>query len=143
MEAYREGATLRQVADRYGVSSSHVYRTVRRVAPGIMRAPGSPRPLAPNEKDRDFVEAYSAGATLDEVAERYGVSWRTVYRRIRKVAPWIMRERGPPPTAEPNERDRRIMENRRAGMTLAAIGELEGITPSRVHAVLKHWRYEE
>ena len=35
------------------------------------------------------------------------------------------------------------MANRKAGMTLAEIGELEGISRQRVHAVLKRWRYAE
>ena len=91
--------------------------------------------------DNDILEAYRAGASLAEVGERYGISWRTVHRRIRKAAPWIMRRAGNPPPLEPNERDRRIIENRRAGMTLAEIGELENISHQRVHFILKRWRY--
>ena len=91
--------------------------------------------------DEELLVAYRAGATLDEVAARYGVSWRTVYRKIRRAAPWIMRSPGNPRRPEPNERDRRIMESRRAGMTLEEIGESEGISRSRVHTILKRWRY--
>ena len=93
--------------------------------------------------DEEILVAYRAGASLAEVGERYGISWRTVHRRIRKAAPWIMRSPGNPPPPEPNERDLRIIANRRAGMTLVEIGELEGISHQRVHSILKRWRCAE
>ena len=89
------------------------------------------------------MEAYREGATLSQVGKRYGMSNRTVLTRIRAVAPWILRRRGPIPRPDPNERDRRIIANRQKGMTLAEIGELEGISRQRVHAILKRWRYAE
>ena len=143
VKAYREGASLSQVADRYGVSRSHVYRTILRLAPSTMRKQGPPRRTSPSERDLEIVEAYREGATLDQVADRCGVSWRTVYRTIRAIAPWILRRQGAPRRPDPNERDRRILENRRAGMTLAEIGELEGLSRQRVHVILKRWRYAE
>lgn len=93
--------------------------------------------------DLDLVAAYMEGATLEQVGERFGISWRTVHRRIRKVAPWIMRPRGNTRRADPTERERRIFEMRRAGMSLHMIGDLEGISRQRVHAILKRWRYTE
>ena len=91
----------------------------------------------------EIVEAYREGATLDQVAERCGVSWRTVHRTIRAVAPRILRRQGAPRRPDPSERDRRILANRQAGMTLAEIGELEGISRQRVSIVLKRWRHAE
>lgn len=143
VEAYREGASLSQVADRYGVSRSRVYRTILRLDPGVIRKQGPSRRTSPSERDLEIVEAYREGASLDRVADRFGVSWRTVYRTIRAVAPWILRRQGAPKQPDPNERDRRILARRQAGMTLAEIGELEGISLQRVHVILKRWRYAE
>ncbi len=89
------------------------------------------------------MRAYRQGATLEQVADRYGIVWITAYRRIRRAAPWIIRPKGNPPATEPSERDRKVLESRRAGMTLAEIGELEGISHQRVHQILKRWRYAE
>ena len=93
--------------------------------------------------DEDLVAAYREGLTLEEVGERFGISWRTVHRRIRKAAPWVMRSPGNPPPKEPNERDLRIIENRRAGMKLREIAALEGITHQRVFNILKRWKYQD
>ena len=89
---------------------------------------------------KKIVEAYREGATLQQIEDRYGVSITTSHIIIHRLAPGLMRGKGGPRRLVPSERDRRILENRRTGMTLEEIGELEGISRQRVYAVLKRWR---
>ena len=97
------------------------------------------RRIAPTE----VVEAYREGATLHQLADRYGVPVITCHRIIHELAPGLMRGKGAPRRSMPSARDRRILENRRTGMSLGAIGELEGISNQRVSAVCKRWRHAE
>ena len=95
------------------------------------------RRIAPTE----VVEAYREGATLQQLADRYGVPLISCHRIIHELAPGLMRGKGAPRRSTPSERDRRILENRQTGMSLGAIGELEGISNQRVSAVCKRWRH--
>ena len=52
--------------------------------------------------DDDLVEAYREGLTLEEVGERFDLTYKVVRYRIYKAAPWILRPKGLPPRAEPN-----------------------------------------
>lgn len=76
--AYDAGETVEMLAVRYGCSTT----TVREVlaAEGVgLRPPGPRSPLVGREAE--VATAYEAGATVRELAERFGANQRT----IRKV----------------------------------------------------------
>lgn len=49
---------------------------------------------APTQRTLDMVEAYQVGATLDEVADLYGVSMQRVHEAVQRHAPESMRPQG-------------------------------------------------
>jgi transposase-like protein len=76
--AYRAGATIEVLAERHGCSTESIRSVLHDASVGL-RARGPRSPLAGAEAD--VVAAYEAGATLRELAERFGANART----IRKV----------------------------------------------------------
>lgn len=77
--AYRDGASMRQAAERFGVSPTEVMRALRRTQTPS-RAPGRSRAV----DDACVVELHTAGRTQAEIAAELGihpVSVRRVYRR--------------------------------------------------------------
>lgn len=89
------------------------------------------------------MEAYREGATLLQIRDRYGAPLATLHRIIHRRAPGLMRAKGGPRLSVPSERNRRILENHRAGMSLAEIGRREGISRQRVFTVLRRWQHAE
>ena len=126
VEAYREGATLQQVADRFGVSPGMVARTVRRIAPEATRSKGPPPRLSSTEA-RQVVEAYREGATLQEVGDRFGVSGAVVARAIRRIAPEAMRPKGHRPRLSSTE-EWQLVEAYREGATLQEVADRFGVS---------------
>ena len=92
---------------------------------------------------KQIVEAYRKGATLEQIGKRYGVAFSHVHAMLLKLAPELRRGKPRPRQSDPNERERRMLEARRAGLTLAEIGKQEGLTRQRVHAILKRLRRAE
>jgi predicted transcriptional regulator len=95
VDAYEAGATVEELAELHGCSVI----TVRMVLDGegvTLRARGPRSPL--EGREAELAADYEAGATVRDLAERYGANQRT----IRKVlAEWgvTMRPPGRKPTA--------------------------------------------
>jgi len=91
---YRAGATLRDLAARYGVSTKTVARALRQH--GVVVRPAGCRRGVPSSEDAQLVSAssrvraviddvvwqYRAGATLAALAERYEVSSSSIRRAL-------------------------------------------------------------
>lgn len=78
VEAYRRGDTIPQLAERYHCSTESI-RTALRLEGVEARRRGPRSPLEGREDE--VATAYRAGATVRELAERFGADVRT----IRKV----------------------------------------------------------
>lgn len=79
IEAYQAGASILQVAARYGLSQDAAGRRLR-AAGCPMRARGSNRIEIPAEELRRMV---SAGASLAVMARRFGTTKTTIANRLR------------------------------------------------------------
>lgn len=113
-EAYRNGATLHELARRFGMKYSAVRRKL--VEMGVkLRAPGPPRKLASPE----MVSDYESGSSIHEVAVRHDLPKSTV-RNMLLAAGVTLR---PPSTATKgatatNDEDRQSASLRIADMCL-------------------------
>jgi lambda repressor-like predicted transcriptional regulator len=80
IRAYRDGASYRECGRRAGMSAGQARRLLK--AAGIpARRPGW-RPAAPGATPAEIAAAYRAGASLAELARRYGFSVTTAVRRL-------------------------------------------------------------
>jgi transposase-like protein len=75
--AYRAGATLRELAERYGVSDGTVLHRLQEL--GVERRPGSVVLALDVEAIRD---AYRGGESMDAIAKHHGVSTAAVRERL-------------------------------------------------------------
>lgn len=94
-----------------------------------------------DDKVKKVIEMYEAGATLQEIGNRYGKPWTSVRSLITRLADkgLIERHHAEHYTEEDIER---IQELREAGKTYAEIGDIMGRTPNAVFNVLKRARRE-
>jgi len=89
---YEAGATLVELGHQYGVSNVTILYRMRRA--GIpRRPPRAPQKDLPKSEADELRRLYKAGATLAELARRYGVSESTVFRRMERAGiprrpPW-------------------------------------------------------
>ena len=92
--AYAGGATVEELAERHGCSTT----TVREVLAGEgveLRARGPRSPLEGREEQ--VAAAYEAGATVRELVDRFGANQRTV-RKVLAAHGVTMRPPGPKAT---------------------------------------------
>jgi Mor family transcriptional regulator len=93
VRAYEAGATVTELAARYGCSTTTV-RDVLELRGVARRARGPRSPL--DGREAEVVAAYEAGATVRELVDRFGANQRTV-RRVLADAGVVMRRTGPRP----------------------------------------------
>jgi Mor family transcriptional regulator len=94
VEAYEAGATVEELAERHGCSVT----TVRAVLEeqGVTLRPRGPR--SPLEgREASLAADYEAGATIRELASRYGANQRTI-RKVLSECGVTMRPPGRKPT---------------------------------------------
>lgn len=83
--AYLAGATLRQVADDFGVTHCAIYDQLRR-AGIICRAPGNARaPVFP------IVYMRAHGVKIREIADHFGMAFADVAQRLQRIGAWDTR----------------------------------------------------
>src|ERR1700722_75752 len=95
LEAYANGATIKEAAAQAGISTKVVSSFLNESDPEFKaRKPKLPgRPRLPEQRLQPALEAYAQGATLKEAAALVGVSAPTVSRRIRGEAVVVLKER--------------------------------------------------
>ncbi|MFE1451899.1 sigma factor-like helix-turn-helix DNA-binding protein [Streptomyces olivaceoviridis] len=84
VSAYASGSTLQELAEQYGVVAATIRNVLIRA--GIERRHNTSLPPTPRRVDvpeGNLVQDYLGGATLGDLAEKYGVSVSTVQRRLR------------------------------------------------------------
>ncbi len=69
-ELYQQGAMMKEVGKRFGISESRVSALFKRA--GLQSR--SPRPPAGGYPVGEMYETYQGGAAMDEVAKQFGVS---------------------------------------------------------------------
>jgi uncharacterized protein (DUF433 family) len=75
-EAYRAGASVRQLAQKYGVSAVTVCRALDRA--GQPRRPAGRRDSGVIGREQEIAAAYKAGATIAELAARFDCSVKPI-----------------------------------------------------------------
>jgi len=80
IELYGSGATVQQVAERFGVSESSVKRLLRQNT--VARPARSLRNRFTPEELQTMIDLYRAGTTARQVAEKFEVSERSVKRLL-------------------------------------------------------------
>jgi IS30 family transposase len=95
LEAYANGATIKEAAALAGISKKVVSRCLHESDPSFkVRKPKLPgRPRLSVQRLEPALEAYANGATLKEAAALVGVSAPTVMLRIRGEAVVVLKER--------------------------------------------------
>jgi uncharacterized protein (DUF433 family) len=87
---YTAGASLTELAARYGTGAPSVWR--RLTAAGVaMRPAGGRRIILPVSQAAGL---YEAGATITELAQRYGVCWTVIYNRLTEAGTVLRRKKG-------------------------------------------------
>jgi DNA-binding CsgD family transcriptional regulator len=75
VDAYKKGETIEQIAERYGCSIRPV-RDVLKADGVAFRSVG--RRSAVRKREARIVQLYQSGSTLQEIADEYGATPRTV-----------------------------------------------------------------
>ncbi len=129
-ELYKQGATLKQAGERFGISVGHVSRLFKKASLQTRRA----GPRTADYQLEELYAAYQEGATLQEVSERFGIS-KPLMSQLFKAAGLKTRTAG----RRPQEADPRIAAMHalyERGFTLEEIGDEYGITRERVRQLL-------
>jgi transposase, IS30 family len=95
LEAYANGATIKDAAALAGISTKVVSRCLHESDPGfVARKPKLPgRPRLDRERVEPALVAYARGATLKKAAARAGISTSTVQLRVHEEAVVVLRQR--------------------------------------------------
>ena len=80
IELYGSGATVQQVAKKFGASESSVKRLLRQNT--VARPARSLRDRFSPEKLQTMIDLYRAGTTARQVAEKFEISERSVKRLL-------------------------------------------------------------
>ena len=95
-----------------------------------------------DDKVEKVIEMYEAGATLQEIGNRYGKPWTSVRSLITRLADKGLIERRHWERYTDEDIDR-MRELKAAGKTYAEIGDIMGRTPSAIFNALKRAGREE
>jgi lambda repressor-like predicted transcriptional regulator len=129
---YASGLSLRQVADRTGLSRTTVRRVldrhgVTRRPPGRARPPASP-------PDQDIISLYLSGLTITDTAARAGLGRNTVARVLdRHRVPRRPEGRPRPPGSPP---DQELISLYAAGHSLRQVAAKTGLDATTIRRVL-------
>jgi transposase len=123
-ELYQQGALMKDVGKRFGISESRVSALFKRA--GLQSR--HPRPPAGGYPVAEMYETYQGGAAMDEVAKQFGVSKPTI-SKLFKAAGLKTRPAVPP---KDNRRLAEMYELYQRGATYHEVGEQFGIGGSRV-----------
>jgi transposase-like protein len=132
-DAYRAGATVTALATLHGVSASTICRVLDRA--GVPRRSRGKRVSGVPGREADVAGAYQAGATIQEIADRYGCSTKPINDALTRAGV----------TRRPPGRRRRqlgglepaIAAAYAAGATLAELGREHGVSPKVIADVLE------
>jgi transposase len=141
VEAYKGGDTGTAIAQREGISASTVYNILEQygIPRDHRRGPTSPSIYA--ERNRQIAAAYQAGETMQQIADREGIS----RERVRKILagmgiagrkPWDSgghrRKR-----QQRAERQARVVEAYKQGASIGQLAASEGVQVQIIRRYLK------
>lgn len=85
-----EAMTLLQVAERFGVSESHIQKVIKKRAPGLLG-----RKRRPSYDVEVAMKLILAGETFAAVGRKFGVTPTCIHRQWRKRHPDVKMRTGP------------------------------------------------
>lgn len=149
-DAYIEGASATELAERYKVSIAHIFKIIRRTLGGKVRDQDWYRnrqiPLSPEQEDQ-VISLYHQRKTTREIAEKLGVPRSQVKsslarQQLSNVArysntPEFSRLGGKRVSADEKKAiQQRLVEAYQQGLSLEAAGAPFGISATTVHDTL-------
>jgi transposase len=124
---YQQGASLREVGERFGLHSPSVARLFREHGLAV-RKRGTPPSKHPVVEIYEMYEMYERGATLEEVGYRYSIASPRLSALFREHG-LAVRKRGTPPSEHPVAEMYEMYEQ---GASLRDVGERFGVSSQAV-----------
>lgn len=128
VEAARAGMAVTALAERHGLSTSHVYALLKRTGVAL-----GPNRLDAEARDMAVVEAMTRGETAPAVAARFGLARTYIYQVLQRHGVSLRNIQ----SQEKGGRDETIAEAVRNGASVAAIAAEYGLSKRRVYDLLK------
>jgi DNA-binding CsgD family transcriptional regulator len=130
--AYLEGATITVLAERFGVSASTICRVLDRA--GVPRRSRGQRVSGVRGREAEIASAFLAGATLQELADRFGCSTKPIHDALDRAG--VTRGAGPRRRRLAG-REQEIVGRYKVGETLAELGAAFGVHPKVITGLLE------
>jgi transposase-like protein len=130
---YLEGASVTALAARFGVSASTICRVLDRA--GVPRRSRGKRVSGVPGREDEVADAYLAGATVQEIADRFRCSTKPIHDALTRAG--ITRR---PPGRRRRQLDDdagRIAAAYETGATLAELGQAHGVSAKVIADVLE------
>jgi uncharacterized protein (DUF433 family) len=121
--AYRAGKTVEALAEQYGVSLSTVCRALDRA--GQPRRQQGRRETGVPGREAEIVAAYNAGATIAEIAQRFGCSTMPIREALVRAG---VERRGPGRVRAVAGQEAAIAAAYEAGATTAELAALHNVS---------------
>ena len=128
VEAARAGAAVTALADRHGLSTSHIYALLKRTGISL----GQNR-LSAEARDAAVIAAMTGGEAAPMVAARFGLSRTYVYQVLQRHGVSLRNIQ----SAEKDGRDETIADAVRNGASVAAVAAQYGLSKRRIYNLLK------
>jgi transposase-like protein len=132
-EGYRAGASVTALAEQHGVSASTICRVLDRA--GVPRRSRGRRVTGLRGREHEVAEAFSAGATIDELAERFGCSSKPVNDALNRAG--VQRRNGGPRRRRLAGIEADIAASYNAGATLADLARLHRTSAKVIAQILE------
>ena len=158
-QAYRDGLSIRQVADRFDMSYGTTVNTLQSQQV-TMRPPGSqPKPRPPDHPDRNpatragIVAQYGSGLSIAAVAAARGYSYALVQRVLNEEGVQVRNQHRPPlEVSDPALAARLVTEYQADDQpSMRELGRRHGLSYARVNRALNRagitirgsWQYRQ
>ena len=128
VEAARAGMTVPALAERHGLSTSHIYALLKRTGVAL-----GPNRLDAEARDTAMVEAMTRGEPATAVAARFGLARTYIYQVLQRRGVSLRNIQ----SQEKGGRDETIAEAVRNGASVAAVAAEYGLSKRRIYDLLK------
>ena len=124
---YQSGMTLIQLAEKYGVSKSTVRERLKENEVKIRSSRSMKRIDLPIE---EIISEYQSGLSINKLADKYGVNFNTIWRRIKENGVKIRSNKINLPVEE-------IISEYQAGMNIYLLADKYGVGKDVIYKRLR------